>query len=67
MLPVAAAAFLVWVVVKSLDGAPASEVWSLIGIVGVGLVLMLIARFGLRSSFFQIARESDTTTSHRAR
>jgi hypothetical protein len=67
LLPVAAAAFLVWVVVKSLDGAPASEVWSLIGIVGVGLILMLIARFGLRSSFFQIARESDTTTSHRAR
>jgi amino acid transporter len=67
LLPVAAAAFLVWVVIKSLDGAPASEVWSLIGIVGVGLILMLIARFGLRSSFFQIARESDTTNSHRAR
>ena len=67
LLPVAAAAFLVWVVVKSLDGAPASEVWSLIGIVGVGVILMLIARFGLRSSFFQIARESDTTNSHRAR
>ena len=67
LLPVAAGAFLVWMVIKSLIGAPSSQIWSLIGIVGIGLVLMLIARFGLRSSFFQLARESDTTTSHRAR
>ncbi|HEY2522436.1 MAG TPA: hypothetical protein VGJ19_20165, partial [Streptosporangiaceae bacterium] len=67
LLPVAASAFLIWMVVKSLIGAPSSQIWSLIGIVGIGLVLMLIARFGLRSSFFQIPRESDTTNSHRAR
>ncbi|HWG15525.1 MAG TPA: hypothetical protein VG268_19865 [Streptosporangiaceae bacterium] len=67
LLPIAAAGFLVWMVVKSLIGAPASQIWSLVGIVVVGLILMLIARFGLRSSFFHIAREQDTTTSHRAR
>ncbi|MGO9779156.1 MAG: APC family permease [Streptosporangiaceae bacterium] len=67
LLPVAAAGFLVWVVVKSLATAPASQVWSLIGIFGVGLILMLCARWVLKSSFFQIERESDTTNSHRAR
>ncbi len=59
VLPVAAAAFLVWMVVKSLKVASSSEIWSLIGVVLVGLLLMLIARFGLQSSFFQIRRESD--------
>jgi len=54
-------------VVKSLSTAPASQIWSLIGIFGVGLILMLVARLVLRSSFFQIERESDTTKSHRAR
>jgi len=67
LLPIAAAGFLVWVVVKSLATAPASQVWSLIGIFGAGLILMLFARWVLRSSFFQIERESDTTNSHRAR
>jgi amino acid transporter len=60
VLPLAAAAFLVWVVVKSLQTATAPEVWSLIGVVGLGLVLMLTARFGLQSSFFQLQRESDS-------
>ena len=38
--------------------APASQRWSLIGIIGAGLVLMLVARFILRSPFFRIPRES---------
>ncbi len=67
LLPLAAAGFLVWMVVKSLIGAPAPQVWSLVGIVVAGLILMLVARFGLRSSFFQLPRESDRTKSHRAR
>jgi hypothetical protein len=29
-----------------------------VGIVGVGVILMFLARFGLRSPFFGIARES---------
>jgi len=45
-------------VIKSWANAPASQRWSLFGIVGAGVVLMLVARFVLRSTFFQIPRES---------
>ena len=58
ILPVAAAGFLTWIVVKSTQNAAASQKWSLIGIVGAGVVLMFVARFVLRSPFFQIPRES---------
>jgi amino acid transporter len=58
LLPLASCAFLVWIVEKSLSTAPASQVWSIVGIVGAGLILMLIARFVLRSTFFQIPLES---------
>src|ERR1035438_6625617 len=60
ILPIAAVGFLGWVLVKSLQTAPASQIWSLAGIVGAGLILMLCARFILRSPFFQIPRESDS-------
>ena len=59
VLPLAAAGFLGWVFVKSLQAAPAAQVWSLAGIVVAGLLLMLVARFVLRSSFFGTQRESD--------
>ncbi len=58
ILPLAAAGFLGWVVVKSLQTAPWQQRWSLIGIVGSGLVLMIVARFVLRSPFFHLPRES---------
>jgi amino acid transporter len=58
ILPVAAVGFLTWIVVKSTQNAAASQKWSLIGIVGAGVVLMFVARFVLRSPFFQIPRES---------
>ena len=58
ILPLASAVFLGWVVVKSLQTAPATEKWSLVGIIGAGLVLMLVARFWLRSPFFRIPLES---------
>ena len=58
ILPIAGAAFLTWVVVKSVMHAPASQRWALIGIVASGLIVMLIARFVLRSPFFRIQRES---------
>jgi len=58
ILPVAAAAFLAWIVVKSLKVAPAPQIWSLVGVVVVGIVLLLIARLVLRSPFFQLQRES---------
>ncbi len=60
LLPLAAAAFLGWMVVKSLAGAVAAEQWSLLGVVVVGLVLMVVAKFVLRSPFFNIRRESDS-------
>jgi amino acid transporter len=58
ILPIAAAGFLVWILAKSLQAAPAAQVWSFIGVVVAGVVLLLVARFGLRSTFFQIPRES---------
>jgi amino acid transporter len=60
ILPVAAAGFLVWVLVKFLQGTDAAALWSITGIVLVGIVLMLAARLVLHSSFFAIARESDS-------
>ncbi len=58
ILPLCAAAFLVWLLVKSLLAAPASQLWSVVGVVVLGIVLMFVARFVLRSSFFQVPRES---------
>jgi len=62
LLPLGSAGFLVWMVEKSLASAPNPERWSMVGIFAVGLVLMLVARFGLKSWFFQIQRESDQGT-----
>ena len=59
LLPLGSAGFLAWMVEKSLSTAPGAERWSMLGIVVVGLVLMLVARYGLKSWFFQIPRESD--------
>jgi hypothetical protein len=43
--------------VKSLLTAPAPQLWSLVGIVGVGLALLASARFVQRSQFFHLPRE----------
>jgi amino acid transporter len=59
LLPLASAGFLTWLTVKSLMNAPAEERWSMVGIIVAGLILMLVARFGLRSWFFQTPLESD--------
>jgi hypothetical protein len=59
MLPLGAAGFLGWMLTKTLQSASAPQVWSLVGIVGLGLIMLLCARFVLRSGFFQIPRESD--------
>ncbi len=65
VLPLGASVFLGWIFVKSLGNAPWTQRWSLIGIVVAGLILMLSARFVLRSSFYQIARESEVNTHRR--
>jgi amino acid transporter len=72
ILPLAAAGFLVWIIYKSIQSESASQNWALLGIVVVGLLLMLAARFILHSAFFQIPRESapktvkGSTPAHRA-
>jgi amino acid transporter len=59
ILPVGAAIFLGYIVVKFMLGAAAVENWSMVGVIGVGIIVMLLARFWLKSPFFQIRRESD--------
>jgi amino acid transporter len=59
LLPAGAAGFLGWIVYQSLGPAPAAELWSLAGVVITGVILMLAARFVLRSPFFGVRRESD--------
>ena len=59
VLPLAAAGFLGWIMVKSLQAAPAAQIWSLVGIIGVGVVLMLVARLVLRPQFFHLRRETE--------
>ena len=61
VLPLAAAGFLGWIIAKSMLQAPASQNWSILGIVVLGLILMLFARFWLRSPFFGTRRESSDT------
>jgi amino acid transporter len=58
LLPIASALFLAWIVVKSLQEAPSSQRYSLLGIAAAGVVLMFVARFLLRSDFFSITRET---------
>jgi amino acid transporter len=65
LLPLAAAGFLGWVLVKSIIGAPSTQRWSVIGIVAAGVILMLVARFIMRSPFFQIERESESRNTNR--
>ena len=65
LLPLGAAGFLGWIFVKSLGNAPWTQRWSLIGIVVAGVILMLVARFILRSTFFQIPREAEVNTHRR--
>ncbi len=60
LLPLGAAGFLGWVLYKSVQDAAPAQNWSLLGVVVTGLILMMIARFGLKSRFFQIGREHDT-------
>ncbi|HEY1617971.1 MAG TPA: APC family permease [Streptosporangiaceae bacterium] len=59
VLPLAAAGFLAWIIIQSMRTAPASQNWSLAAILAVGLILMVIARFAMRSPFFTLPREHD--------
>ena len=62
VLPLGAAGFLGWVIYKNIVGAwdsSRAQVWTLVGVVAAGLVMMLIARFVLRSVFFRLPIESE--------
>jgi heme A synthase len=58
-LPLAASGFLGWIIVQSLLKAPPSQIWSLAGVIGVGLVLMIGARLIGKAPFFGLRREQD--------
>jgi hypothetical protein len=57
ILPLAAAGFLGWIVVESVQGEPGSQRWALAGIVAAGVIVLGYARFILRSVFFHTLRE----------
>ena len=61
VLPLGAAGFLGYILYRTLSSAwdgSRAQVWTLVGVVASGLVMMLIARFWLRSVFFRLPRES---------
>jgi amino acid transporter len=60
VLPLGAAGFLGWMFEQTVQTAPWSQRWSLIGILAVGVIFMLGARIISRSPFFEIERESDS-------
>jgi amino acid transporter len=60
ILPFAAAGFLTYILVKSIQNAPAAQNWALVITAGLGVILLFSARFIQRSPFFQIPRESDS-------
>jgi amino acid transporter len=66
VLPLGAAGFLGWMFEQTVQTAPWSQRWSLIGIIAAGVVLMICARVMLRSPFFQLPRESDPEPAGRA-
>ena len=63
VLPLGAAGFLGWILVESLLKTPATR-WPLAGIIIAGLIMLFVARTVLRSSFFQIQRESAAGQRH---
>jgi len=62
VLPLGAAGYLGYILYKSISSAwdsSQAQVWTLLGVIAAGLVMMLIARFWLRSVFFRLPRESE--------
>lgn len=63
ILPFGAAAFLTYILVKSIQSAPAAQNWALVITAALGFVLLFSARFIQRSQFFKIPRESEPRAS----
>jgi amino acid transporter len=58
LLPLASIVFLAYIAIKSILSAAAAQNYSLLGFLVVGLILLLIAKFVWKSSFFDTRRES---------
>jgi len=67
VLPLAAVAFLGWVLVRSFQVATSAQKWSMVAVIAVGVVLLLLARFVWRSPFFGVTRESDNPSRNSGR
>ena len=57
-LRLASVVFLGYVAIKNILAGPAAQNYSLLGFAVVGIILIFVARFGLKSPFFAIKRES---------
>ena len=58
ILPLASVVFLGYIAIKNILAAPAAQNYSLLGFAVVGIILIFVARFVLKSPFFAIKRES---------
>lgn len=67
LLPLASVGFLGWVLVRSFQFATSAQKWSMAAVIGVGVILMLLARFAWRSPFFHVNIESDNPGGHTRR
>jgi amino acid transporter len=57
VLPLLSAAFLVWLIERSIQTQSTPvENWTIVVVLALGLILMFVARFGLKSPFFQLPR-----------
>jgi amino acid transporter len=57
IFPLGAAAFLAWIMWKSIQGESAGQKWALAGILASGIVLMVAIRITMRPSFFKLPQE----------
>ena len=60
ILPLASVVFLAYIAIKNILSAPAAQNYALLGFAVVGILLILVARFWLKSPFFAIKRETWT-------
>jgi hypothetical protein len=56
-IPLAAAAFLAWIIVKSLQGFTSGAIIALVITIALGVLALLAAQFLYKSPFFSIPRE----------
>jgi amino acid transporter len=67
LLPLAAAVFLGWIIWKAMAANAANINWTIAGIVGVGIVLMIVMRLtGSGAAYFATRREADVPEAGRS-